>query len=283
MIVLTCTLVPHAGREHDAREACLELMRESAGHQGLLRYFWTEDEDTGAFHLVEVHQDEASVFNHIALADVTRLVAAGTVGDIRVMGDAGSPELRALLAGFGEVRVHPTIDGGSAAAPGLAAAEDSLLRRVVVGLDAEGRSAVVSDARDMAHVLRPTGALVQDVWRVEQVPADPAVDGACRGEVILTPPEAGAMVRLFLLPPDSDKGRYGADASQIGGPVLGRTDTIHIGTVVSGRAYAILEAEEVLLAQGDVVVMPGSAHAWRNPFDEEFVVAFLSAPRLPVS
>jgi len=281
MIVLTCTLTPHEGRADDARAATLDLMRESVDHVGLLRYFWTEDEGTHEFHLVEVHENEASVFNHVELADVSALVDAGSISDIHLYGDAPSPRLRELMDGFGGASFHPTVAGGSSDAAPLAGATGGRHRRIVIGTDAQGRSAVVADAHDLPHSLRPNGALIQDVWRIEQVPADPTQDGAVRGELVVPPPPSGAVIRLLSLPPDADKGRYGADPATTAPPTMGKADTVHVGVVVSGRAYLILEAEEVLLSQGDTFALQASPHTWRNPFDREFVMALTGVPRLP--
>ena len=109
MIVLTCVCTPHPGQEKESQEAARQLMEASADHRGLLGYFWNLDEATGNLVLVEVHENEASVLNHMALADVSRLLAAGTLADIRLFGDPPSPTLLAKLAGFGEYALFPTL------------------------------------------------------------------------------------------------------------------------------------------------------------------------------
>ena len=102
MIVLTCMCVPRPGQADECRAAARELTERSRDHQGLLGYLWNVDESTGNLHLVEVHEGEASVLNHIAQADVSRLVAAGALGDIKLYGDEPSPALLDVLRGFGE-------------------------------------------------------------------------------------------------------------------------------------------------------------------------------------
>ena len=44
-------------------------------------------------------------------------------------------------------------------------------RRVLVGVDAQGRSAVVADAQDMALAYPPTGVEIQEIWWQARVPA----------------------------------------------------------------------------------------------------------------
>ena len=268
MIVLTCTLVPAPGRADECRDACRARTRETAGG-GAPRLLWNQDESTGALHLVETHDDATSVLTHGVLTD-PRLASAGTFGDARLFGDvdARSDQLHALIA-------------GARGAAELGAATGGRLRRVVVGLDDEGRSTVLADAHDIGVSLRPSGALVQDVWRVEQIPVHPAADGATHGELpTLKAPAQGALLRLFTLPPDSDRGRYGADVSEFTGPTLGKVHTISVGVVVSGRGYAMLDTGDVLLSQGDTIIVASYNHSWRNPFDRDFVVAFLTAPAL---
>ncbi|MEN2738433.1 antibiotic biosynthesis monooxygenase [Microbacterium sp. X-17] len=109
MIVLTCTCVPHPGRFEEARDAALDVTAASRAHAGLIGYFWNLDDAARELRLVEVHEDEASVQNHIALTDLSRLAAAGSFRDIQVFGDPPSAELRATLEGFGDVRIYPAV------------------------------------------------------------------------------------------------------------------------------------------------------------------------------
>jgi quinol monooxygenase YgiN len=109
MIVLTCVSVPQPGHEAECQALAKELTTSSQDHEGLIGYFWTLDETTQELHVVEVHQDEASVFNHIALTDVSALAALSSFKDIKVFGDAPSPKLLATLSGFGEYAVYPLL------------------------------------------------------------------------------------------------------------------------------------------------------------------------------
>ena len=109
MIVLTCVCVPQPGQEDESKAAARELVEQSQDHQGLLGYFWNLDETDQSLVVVEVHQNEASVINHINLTDFSRLGAISTVQDIRLFGDPPSPDLQAALAGFGQYKVFPTL------------------------------------------------------------------------------------------------------------------------------------------------------------------------------
>jgi quinol monooxygenase YgiN len=109
MIVLTCVAVPHPGKEDESKAAARELTASSQDHEGLLGYTWHLDEKTQDLVVVEVHENEASVLNHIALTDFSRLGSLTTVTDIRIFGDPPSPALQEALSGFGDYQVFPAL------------------------------------------------------------------------------------------------------------------------------------------------------------------------------
>jgi|SRR5271165_932109 len=152
-------------------------------------------------------------------------------------------------------------------------------RRVIVGRDSKGRSCVLQLDVSQARTVRPNGAVVWEIWRQERLPAQIDDDGTREGEMAPMPPLHGASIRLFSLPPDSQAETQDdpeAIASVFGqdkiggssGPPLHRTASLYVITVVSGQAYLVLETTEVLLRQGDSLVLPGSMHTWRNPFPQ---------------
>jgi hypothetical protein len=164
--------------------------------------------------------------------------------------------------------------------------QDSFGRRVLVGVDDQGRSAVTRDAPSGARTVRPSGALSVEIWRQEAVPAREGDDGVRDGPMAPMPPERGACFRVFTLPAGT-KAETAADADAVatafGGPenlalsdsgvLLHRTDSLYVATVVSGRAYLVVGTGETLLGPGDSFVLPGSLHTWRNPFTEPAVMA----------
>ncbi|WP_270889685.1 cupin domain-containing protein [Pedococcus sp. 5OH_020] len=141
-------------------------------------------------------------------------------------------------------------------------------RRVVVGVDAEGRSGVARDARDMALAHPPTGVTIEEVWWQAEVPARLDDDGA-RDEVVgLAAPPAGGVVRVLTVPPaPSDR------------PVdLHYDDSMHVITMLSGRLDIILEDGDVVLGAGDTIVLPASVHDLRNRHDEDATFLYTSFP-----
>jgi quercetin dioxygenase-like cupin family protein len=60
-----------------------------------------------------------------------------------------------------------------------------------------------------------------------------------------------------------------------------RTDTLHLGIVLRGEIYCILDEEEILLKPFDTVVILGSNHGWSNRGAEPcLLVASCSTPSL---
>jgi hypothetical protein len=151
-------------------------------------------------------------------------------------------------------------------------------RRVIAGVDADGRSTIVTD-EDTATRIELPGFTVNDVWRVDSLPAHVDEEDTLTGEVELDPPASGFVVRLATFPPDSavDKEQYaasidslhGADANVEDEEAMGMhfTDTVDVVTVVSGEIYAVLESGETLLRTGDTIINRGNKHAWSNRTD----------------
>jgi quinol monooxygenase YgiN len=109
MIVLTCRAVPLPGRYEECRDAARELVESSRGHEGLLGYIWNDDTSAEELVLVEVHEDNASVLNHIALTDFTPMGSLCSLTDIRFHGDPPTAEVREVLSHFGSCAIYPSV------------------------------------------------------------------------------------------------------------------------------------------------------------------------------
>jgi mannose-6-phosphate isomerase-like protein (cupin superfamily) len=180
-------------------------------------------------------------------------------------------------------------------------------RLVVIGTDELNRSTVVSDAPVRARADRPKDAYpnlksrqaaegaspevvesdywVEELWRVDRVPADPGPDGSDVMSVDKYAPPGGVSVRKLSLPPTGEHmgepdyealhlefGANNVSSPEEGLPVLHRHPCLHVITFVSGACYFVLRTGEVLLEAGDTVVLRGDVHDWRNPFDEPAVI-----------
>lgn len=140
------------------------------------------------------------------------------------------------------------------------------LRRVVTGLDAEGRSAVIIDG----PIPRFNAISAALAWRTDATPADNSgtADAVVPYSIdLLHTPGSNFAVCVFP-----------AGAREI----MHATDTIDYLVVLSGRVTLVLEAGEAELGPGDLVVDRGVIHGWRNPHDEPCVAAVVNLPAHPV-
>ena len=54
-----------------------------------------------------------------------------------------------------------------------------------------------------------------------------------------------------------------------------RTETIDYGVVLRGKVWLVLDADEVELGPGDIVVQRGTNHAWSNRSEETVRMVFV--------
>jgi hypothetical protein len=173
--------------------------------------------------------------------------------------------------------------------------EPTLARVVVTGVNAEGRSVIVSDGPARPWTRRPTGALVMDLWRADDLPISVDAWSTATDEVVLAPPPRGVAVRTSIFPPDSSispeaAAAYADAMAEIYGPQSGTgpsipgmhaTETIDVMTVLEGEIWAVMEDGETLLRAGDTMVQRGTRHAWQNRSDRptKLVTTMLPATR----
>jgi mannose-6-phosphate isomerase-like protein (cupin superfamily) len=135
---------------------------------------------------------------------------------------------------------------------------------------------IASDGTTATRAVRPNGAVVEEIWRQDSLPARADDDGTRGADLQLAPPSLGVVVRLYTCPPDSEmdidayvaaaESIYGAgNASSASGiPGMHRTGTVDVVTVVSGEIHAVFEGGETLLRVGESLVVAGTMHAWSN-------------------
>lgn len=172
-------------------------------------------------------------------------------------------------------------------------ASEARARRVVTGLDARGRSTIVSDGVTETRLVTEAYTL-NHLWQATSLPAPVLAENTLRHDVVIPPPPAGYTYMITTVPPDRDwdyEGGYaralaesGApDAIVDGGGIAGlhETDTVDIVTVISGEVWAVLEEAETLLQSGDTLVQRGTKHTWRNRSDSpcKLVVIHFGAAR----
>ncbi len=140
-------------------------------------------------------------------------------------------------------------------------------RRVVTGLDAEGRSCVVIDGD--VPCASPVANLV---WRNAAVPADNSgntdAGGAYEMEQLH---DGGVNFILTAMPP-----------GQGGEAFMHATDTIDYLAVMKGEITLVVETGEVVLRAGDLIVDRGVVHGWRNDGQDTVVMVSVTVPARPV-
>ena len=128
-------------------------------------------------------------------------------------------------------------------------------RRVITGIDAQGKSRVESEAPvpDNAQWKDSTSEGL-DFWVLRGLPApvrdsrDPLQGWKIANEA----PPGGAVGRIMTWQAGFEYPFH-------------TTPTLDFGIVISGHLELRLETESRLLGPGDVVIQRGTAHAWRVP------------------
>ena len=159
-------------------------------------------------------------------------------------------------------------------------------RLVVSGVDADGRSTIVSDGNSTVRVATP-GFTVCELWQTDSLPTPVLSCSTLGAEPVIDPPEEGLVVRVAAFPPDAEfdaagyadsldafhgEDSHGGAEGEGDSGVWHETDTVDVVTVISGEVYAVLENSEALLKPGDTIVNRGVKHIWSNRTDEPCVV-----------
>lgn len=164
-------------------------------------------------------------------------------------------------------------------------------RRVVTGIDAEGKSFALHDGPtpgsvDLGRVM------LDDVWVDDPAVADPAASvDPVAGDLSLTAPPGGSVVRIGTLMPANrsdepsdeaiaaDTARWDAGSAMEEGASgeegWHTTATIDYGIVISGQVELGLDDGWRTLGPGDVVVQRATRHAWRLPRHEPCKIAWV--------
>lgn len=157
----------------------------------------------------------------------------------------------------------------------------ALVRRVITGVDREGRSTILSDG-PCSHMMPlhgiPTFRLTE-LWKTSSMPVDLSVESdQCGVPIELEPFPNGTTLRFLEFPPDSDwkgkadaahafsaMGESGSASLQSGSTrheMMHKTGTIDYIIILKGEIWAVFDTTETLLKAGDVLIQRGTNHAW---------------------
>jgi len=168
------------------------------------------------------------------------------------------------------------------------------IRRLVTGLDTEGRAVVVSDGSpprndDLVHVPGFSSAMLWATAPGDPLPLD-GMDPTPRVARQLPLP-GGTCFLVVTFPPDSvyedpDFDAAAADAEQRAvspgiadlfepdNPGMHTTDSVDYIVILSGEVWLELDDGQLsYLRAGDTVVQNGTRHAWRNRSAEPVTLA----------
>ena len=158
------------------------------------------------------------------------------------------------------------------------------VRRIVTAIDGDGRSCIAEDGAGPAVFEMPgTPYRSDNLWRTAAAPSPVgAVDDVADHRGVL-PPTGGSVIRAIDFPPQAGTPEEQAaiaaevfrrlypDADHHAGSArsasMHTTDTIDYAICMTGEIWAIMDAGEVLMKAGDVLIQRGTAHGWENRSD----------------
>ena len=164
------------------------------------------------------------------------------------------------------------------------------VRRVVTGVDANGKSVFVSDEQvDATTLSLLPGSEFHKLWGADTVPAVPT-DGQQPPHHTYFPPPGGFRFGFFTVPPEG--GELPADLditaalaeideklpgmiayTEPDNPGMHTTHTIDFEVMLSGQVVCELDdGATVTLNPGDTFVQNGTRHRWSNPGSEPAVL-----------
>lgn len=167
------------------------------------------------------------------------------------------------------------------------------VRRIVTGVNAQGRSCIVEDGVSPAMLTMNgrDGYRNNNLWRT--LGADAPVDAAdtVHDHLGVLPPPGGTVLRVIDVPPESrDPQERRAQSEAVfkamfadadhrpdsaRHPGMHTTDTIDYAILLQGELVAIMDEDETAMKAGDILIQRGTSHAWANRSDAIARIAFV--------
>ena len=161
------------------------------------------------------------------------------------------------------------------------------IRRVVTGHDASGAAIIAMDgSAENIRVRAANGLTSTLLWVEDATPSTNtgSLDKAQR-EIGVSPPDGGSIFRIVEFTPDDNTVSNEAMKKELGldpgsgdparHPGMHKTRSVDYAVVLSGEIDMLVDADEVHLKTGDVVVQRGTNHAWANRGTENCQIAFV--------
>jgi hypothetical protein len=167
------------------------------------------------------------------------------------------------------------------------------VRRIVTGVDAQGRSCIVADGPSPAEMTLPGRVDYRNanLWRTVGSPCAVDAPDSILEHRGVAPPPGGTVFRIIDIPPEDpdpevqrkaveavfralypDADHDAANARAAG---MHTTDSVDYAIVLEGELVAVLDADEALMKAGDVLIQRGTRHAWSNRSGKVARIAFI--------
>jgi hypothetical protein len=172
------------------------------------------------------------------------------------------------------------------------------VKRYVVGLDENGKSAVLMDGMSNQQEQKDFFWRAT-LWKTRETPVDNSIPGdrSLDGGGARSPFPRGMLVRAEEFWPDHDPETnqgFWAELNEMVGqtqqfsdknrqrhPSMHRTDTLDVVIVIRGEVYLLLDEDEILLKTTDTVIIKGTNHGWSNRSNEPCLVVGMMIDAIP--
>ena len=167
--------------------------------------------------------------------------------------------------------------------------EERKIRRIVTGLNQEGKSAILADNHILPSLTLDAwpGFSTTELWYRHGMPIDLTHDHQASPEGSFDIPANATRFIICHTPPFSDMiGQSDLDASMNEDELkkygYHRTSTLDYALVLSGEMTLVVDAAETILKSGDSVIQRGVDHTWRNHTDHLCIMAFIMMGAKPL-
>ncbi len=171
------------------------------------------------------------------------------------------------------------------------------VRRIVTGVNASGRSCIVSDTLLPTAEVAPGSPVRAGLWTTDSAPASNtgAADPVPNGIILRTPPahRGGSVIRVTDIVPDKLRAYEPEELRRRGckttpgrsarHPGFHATDTVDYAICLEGEVWAVLDEDETLMRPGDVLIQRGTYHAWSNRSDKICRMLFILIDAEPLA
>lgn len=164
------------------------------------------------------------------------------------------------------------------------------VRRIVTGIDAQGRSIFQSDGPAPNAFWQPGRPAAHVLWATGEARA-PGAEPAPTGHKFGFHSAGGSLLRVADFPPDSfcDQKELFKFLDESGVRDRGnprhfwfhKTASLDYAIVLEGEIYAMVDEGETLMRAGDVLIQRATNHSWSNRSDSICRMAFVLLDLVP--